>query len=67
MISVILAEVEYTCAVIYLVFCELDCHYNDDIKREDNYIYERFCGSIDPINFRFRINSFSAIVGKILI
>ena len=46
---------------------ELDCHYNDEIKRGDHYIYKRFCRSNDTVRFRFRMNSVSAMTGKIVI
>ena len=46
---------------------ELDFHYKDEVKRGDHYIYRRFCRSIDTDRFRFRMNSVSALLGKILI
>lgn len=46
---------------------ELNCHYNDEIKRGDHYIYQRFCRSNDAARYRLRMNSVSAISGKILI
>lgn len=46
---------------------ELDFHYNDEVKKGDHYIYRRFCRNIDADRFRFRMNSVSAILGKILI
>lgn len=46
---------------------ELDFHYNDETKREDYYIYRRFCRSNDAVRYRFRMNSVSAISGRILI
>ncbi len=46
---------------------ELDFHYNDVVKKGDHYIYRRFCKNIDTGRFRFRMNSVSAILGKILI
>ena len=45
---------------------ELDFHYNDETKREDYYIYRRFCRS-NAVRYRFRMNSVSAISGRILI
>jgi len=44
----------------------LDCHYSDEIKRGDNYIYKRFCRSNNAVRSRFRMNSVSSISGKIL-
>lgn len=46
---------------------EIDCHYNDEIKRGDHYIYQRFCRSNDAVRYRFRMNSVSAMTGKLLI
>jgi hypothetical protein len=46
---------------------ELDCHYNDEIKLGGYYIYQRFCRSNDVVRYRSRMNSVSAITGKILI
>jgi hypothetical protein len=45
----------------------LYCHYSDEIKRGDNYIYQRFCRSNNAVRSRFRMNSVSSISGKILI
>jgi len=46
---------------------ELYCHDNDEVKKGDHYIYQRFCKNIDADRFRFRMNSVSAILGKVLI
>ena len=46
---------------------ELYFHYNDELKKRDHYIYRRYCRNIDADRFRFRMNSVSAILGRILI
>jgi hypothetical protein len=46
---------------------ELDFHYNDEVKKGGYYIYRRFCKNIDADRFRFRMNSVSAMLGRILI
>ncbi len=46
---------------------ELDCHYDDEIKHKDHYVFQRFCRSTDAGRFRFRMRSVSAMIGRILI
>lgn len=44
---------------------EIDCHYDDEVKHSEHYIYRRFCRDINAD--RFRMKSVSAMSGRILI
>ncbi|MFO7971458.1 MAG: hypothetical protein R6U40_06885 [Desulfobacterales bacterium] len=44
---------------------EMGCHYDDEVKHSEHYIYQRFCRNINA--GRFRMKSVSAMSGRILI